>query len=197
MADAKNLPLNPLIWPCGDENMGGHTSRVAVIPACIVKTAPLLIAKADVVKSEDLATAKGAFVFKDVSQKPTIVEATDKTVSYNAESQGEDGGKSFAITAAYFFPGSLTKTSAHARQVANTPSYVVIEDFNGDQILIGQPGMLASIAPSYAGGQARTDRKGTTFNVTADSIVPYAKLETPIDFDALLDESDDDSGTGE
>lgn len=180
------IPLNPLVWPCGEENMGGYTSRVVFIPECIVKTAPTLPAKDKVVSDEDLATAEGTFEYLDPSQKPIAITPTDKTVQYNAENQGELGGQSFAVTGSYFFPGSKTETAVHSRMVNNTPGYLVLEDFTKEQILVGQPGLLCSIAPSFAGGQARTDRKGMTFNFSADSIVPYIKLKTPLDLDQIF-----------
>ena len=180
------LPLSPLVWPCGSENMGGYTTRVVFIPECIVKEAPMLPEKDKVVKDEDLATAEGAFEYLDASHKPIPITVVDKTVQYGAENQGEIGGQSFAISGSYLYPGSQVQAAAHSRMVNNTPGYLVIEDINKEQILIGQPGLLCNIAPSFAGGQARADRKGTTYNYSADSIVPYIKLKTPLDLDAIF-----------
>jgi hypothetical protein len=187
--------FNPLLWPCGEENMGGFSNRIAIIPVCMVNSAPTLPDKADVNSLEDLAVAEGSFTFKNETDKPIAVRATDKTVSYSAENQGEIDGRSFAVSGSFFFPGTLTETSSFARMVNNTPCYIVIEDFNGEQVLVGQPGLPASIAPAYAGGQARADRKGMTFNYTADSVAPYIKLGTPLNLDSLFAAAENPSGT--
>jgi hypothetical protein len=170
--------------------MGGFKNRLAFVPACKVSAVPVVPDQDDSVDALDLVTASGSFVFISAGDKPVPIYATDKSVSYQAENQGEIDGRSFLITASFVHPGSKLEVAAFSRMVNNTPGYVVVENTNGDQYIIGQPGLPASIAPAFAGGQARTDRKGTTFTVTADSFYPYAKLETPIDLDELFEDAE-------
>lgn len=178
--------FTPLLWPCGEENMGGFTNRLVFIPFCSLKAAPILPKKEDILKDEDYATAKGAFEFIETGAKPTPLYATDKTVQYKADNQGDIDGRSFAVSGQWFYPGMLKNASLFSRKVNNTPGYLVLEQPGGDQILVGQPGLPVSIAPAFDGGQARADRKGTTFTFSADSFVPYVYLGTPIDLDALF-----------
>lgn len=179
-----------LLWECGQENMGGMQNRLVFYPACKMKSVPTLPKKDDVVDDEDLASAEGAFVFKDAAGKPTPIYATDGTVQYTAETQGETDGKSFHPSGQFFFPGSLTQTSVFSRKVCNTPGYLVLITPEGEQIMVGQPGMPCVISPSTDFGQARSDRRGTTFAYEADSFAPYIKLKTPIDIDEIFDEAE-------
>lgn len=178
--------FSPLLWPCGEENMGGFTNRLVFVPFCALKAAPTLPKREDITNDDDYATAKGAFEFNDSTVKPTPLYATDKTVQYKADNQGDIDGHSYALSGQWFYPGMLKKASVFARKVNNTPGYLVLEQPGGDQIIVGQPGLPVSIAPAFDGGQARADRKGTTFSFTADSFVPYIFLDTPLDFDALF-----------
>lgn len=178
--------FSPLLWPCGEENMGGFTNRLVFVPFCALKAAPALPKREDILKDEDYATAKGAFEFNDSEAKPTPLYATDKTVQYKADNQGDIDGHSYAISGQWFYPGMLKDASIFARKVNNTPGYLVLEQPTGEQILVGQPGLPVSIAPAFDGGQARADRKGTTFAFTADSFVPYIFLDTPLDLDTLF-----------
>jgi hypothetical protein len=43
----------------------------------------------------------------------------------------------------------------------------------------------ASTAPSFNGGKARSDRRGTTYTATADSNYSAIFLETPIDMEVI------------
>lgn len=191
---AAPLGFAPLFSGCGIENMAGWQNRLAFIPECHVKTIPLL--PKDIVKDEDLVTASGAFEFKDAEGKPMYIYATDKTVKYTAENQGETDGQSFKLSGEFFYPGTAAKAAAFARKVNNTPGYLILISPEGEQFLVGQPGLPCTIKPSFDGGQARADRRGFKFTYEADSYTPLIKLGTPIDFEALLDESGNESGEG-
>ena len=181
---------NPITWPAGVDNMGGYKAYVLFIPFACVKTPPKIPALEDIQGDADAVTATGAFVFKDPATfgKPKLIICTDKTVSYSAENQGEIEGQSFAISGEFFRAGSLTEASAFARQVNNTPGYLVIEDMHGKQQLVGAPFLPANISPSFEGGQSRDDRRGFRFTYSADSVAPVVYLETKIDVEALLEE---------
>jgi hypothetical protein len=211
----------PLFGIPGIENMGGMKARAAFISRFAVTDVPRIPMRAtdaiieanpglglvpgDYVyrtvegsnityvkaKPEELAIAKGAFVFKKNGDKPVFMYATDKTVSYGAESQGETDGYSKHPTGELFYPGMGAKAAAADRKLNNTSGYLVLETNEGNQIIVGQPGLPCTLHSNFNAGQARADRRGFTFTYEADSFVAYATLETPIDFDALESEEED------
>lgn len=158
----------PLVWDNSVTNLGGFKNRIAFIPASEVVTTPVLAASG--------VKATGKFTYKNGSGAK-YVYATEKTVGYKAESQGDVDGQSFKISGEFFFPGALAEAAAFARYVNTNPGYLVIEDHNGQQILIGQPNMTARIKPGADLGKASTDRKGFTFTFEAESLAPMIILE--------------------
>ena len=176
---------NPITWADGQDNMGGFKAHVLFIPASSVSAVPKLPAITDASAAADFVTAAGAFTFKGEGGKPTLIQCTDKTVKYSSENQGEIEGQSFKQTGEFFRAGSKVEAAAFARQVNNVPGYVVLEDMDGKQILVGQPGLLCHVKPSYDGGMARADRRGFKFTFEADSVAPKIYLGTPIDINAL------------
>lgn len=185
LAMALPVGFGPLKWDCGSENMGGYKNRLLFIPSCLVSAAPELPDPSTITTASDLVTASGAFTFKDTADTPIFIYATDKTVQLQAENQGETDGQSFRQFGEFMHPGSKVEAAAFAREVNNTPGYLVLEDPNGVQYLVGSPGLPCSIKPSFTGGAARTDRKGFQFTFEADSFCPFVVLGTPIDMDAL------------
>jgi hypothetical protein len=180
------LGFMPLLDPVGIENMAGWQNSLAFIPAHSVTTVPSL--PAEPASNEDLVTAAGDFVYKTEGTKPMYIYATDKTVKYTAENQGETDGQSFKITGEFFYPGTKTAVAAFARKVNNTPGYLVLISPENEQYLVGQKGLPCSIKPSFDGGQARSDRRGFKFTFEADSYAPYIRLEATIPFDDLIAE---------
>lgn len=170
---------------CGTENMGGYQNRLLFIPACAVSSVPQLPPKAEIQDTEDLVTAEGSFVFKNNGDKPILIYATDKTVQLDAENQGETDGQSYRQFGQFFHPGAKKEVGAFSRVVNNTPGYLVVVGPDGTQYMVGSEGLPCSMKPAYAGGAARTDRKGSTFTFEADSFAPFVILGTPIDFDTI------------
>lgn len=174
-----------LDWPVGQNNMGGYKAKLLFIPAnCVASVPGFPAAPAD---NSELVTVTGAFVFKQGASpsKPIYLYSTDGMVGFNAEPQGEKDGISFVQTLTFFFPGNLPEMHAFNALVKNTPGYYVIEDTDGRQQIIGLEGLPASSSPSFAGGQARSDRRGTTYTVNADSNYSAVFLGTPIDMAAV------------
>lgn len=178
-----NIGFGPLNWPCGSENMGGYKNRLLFIPACGVKTVPEL--PEEVIDVADLVTAEGAFTFTKAETKPMFIYATDKTVQYDAENQGEIDGQSFRQFGSFFHPGTKVENAAFARAVNNTPGYLVLEGTDGVQYLVGAKGLPCRIKPSLTGGAQRTDRRGFSYEFEADSKCALVVLGTPIDIDEL------------
>jgi len=168
----------------GADNMGGYKSRLLWYPESDFSAAPLL--PKVIAANEDYVTAAGAFVPKVAGTKPTVFNATDATVKYSAPSQGELEGQSYAPTGEFYRAGSKVEYGAFARKYNNTPGYLVLEDMDGKQILVGQPGLLCNLKAEYDGGQKRADRRGIKFTFSADSLAPVVYLGTHIDIDALL-----------
>ncbi len=174
-----------LDWPIGQNNMGGFKNKLLFIPQTCVESVPTLPASPS--SNTEMVTAAGAFTFKTgaTPNKPIYLYSTDGMVGYSAEPQGEKDGISFLLTLLFFFPGNLPEMHAFNALVKNTPGYFIIEDIDGNQIMVGMDGLPASASPSFAGGQAHADRRGTTYTVTADSNYSAVFLGTPIDMDAV------------
>lgn len=176
-----------LQWKMGQNNMGGYKARLLFIPeaaAATVPTVPLPDAAAD---NTELVTAEGAFTFVEGSgiTQPIYLYSTDGEVEYKAESQGETDGISFKPTLSFFFPGNTPGMHAFNALVKNTKGYFVFEDPDGRQMILGQPGLPASTSPSFNGGKARADRRGTTYTATADSNYSAIFLKAPIDMEVI------------
>ena len=176
--------LNPLTWEDGNDNMGGFKAFVLFIPQSAVSSVPKL--PSVVTTDVDAVTAAGAFVFKTVGDKPKYIQCTDKTVKFSAENQGEIEGQSFTQTGEFFRAGSKKEYAALARQVNNVPGYLILEDMDGNQIMVGQPNLPCHVKPAFDGGQARTDRRGYKFTFASDAVAPVIYLGTPINVDNLL-----------
>ena len=211
----------PLLGTPGIENMGGMKARAAFISEYDVFSVPMIPMRAtdSIIASnptlnlvegdyvyrkienntvtyvkagaKELALAKGSFVFKKQGIKPTFMYATDKTVSYTAESQGETDGYSKHPAGQLFYPGMGETAAAADRKFNNTRGYLILETNEGNQILVGQPGLPCTLHSSFSAGQARADQRGFTFNYEADSFVAYITLESPIDFDALESQTEE------
>ena len=175
--------FGPVLWPAGADNMGGYKGRIAFIPETSVSVVPTLPKEAKA--TADFVTATGAFTFLESGGKPTPIYATRATVGYKAESQGETDCKSYKISGEFFHPGKKVEAAAFARQICNTPGYLIIED-NESQQLIGQPGYPCTVTASFDGGKAAADKRGWSFTFEADSPAPMIIMGTPIDIDALF-----------
>lgn len=175
--------FGPVLWPAGADNMGGYKGRIAFIPETSVSVVPTLPKEAKA--TADFVTATGAFTFLESGGKPTPIYATRATVGYKAESQGETDCKSYKISGEFFHPGKKVEAAAFARQICNTPGYLIIED-NESQQLIGQPGYPCTVTASFDGGKAAADKRVWSFTFEADSPAPMIIMGTPIDIDALF-----------
>lgn len=176
----------PLKWKMGQNNMGGYKARLLFIPADAVSAVPTVPDPEKAADNTELVTAVGSFTFIADSgvSKPVYLYSTDGEVEYKAEPQGELDGISFKQTLGFFFPGNTPGMHAFNALVKNTAGYYVFEDVDGKQLIMGQSGLPASTSPSFNGGKARADRRGTTYTATADSNYSAIYLETPIDMEA-------------
>lgn len=176
----------PLTWPAGSENGGGFKGRFLYIPESVVTKVPLLPDITAASEPADYVTATGAFEFKEASWKPKYCYATDKSIGFTFESQGEIDGKSYKQSCEAFFPGNQVDAAAFARYVNNTPGYLVLETKDGQQIMMGQPGLPVHITVSGDFGKALADKRGFTFKGESEHFSPMIVLGTPIDMDELI-----------
>jgi len=176
----------PLKWKMGQNNMGGYKARLLFVPADAVSAVPTVPDPDKAADNTELVTATGSFTFIADSgvSKPVYLYSTDGEVEFKAEPQGELDGISFKQTLGFFFPGNTPGMHAFNALVKNTAGYYVFEDVDGRQLMMGQTGLPASTSPSFNGGKARADRRGTTYTATADSNYSAVYLETPIDMEA-------------
>lgn len=178
---------NPITGLRGEDNMGGHKNYILWIPKFSVSAAPTLKKGAEIITDTDLVTAAGAFVFQGTA-KPIYFECTKNSVKYEAPNQGEDEGQSFAPAGEFGRAGDKVAYAAFARKWNNTPGYLVMEDMDGKQFIVGQPGLEVLLKPEYTGGQKAADRKGYTVKYATDSVAPKIYLATPIDISELIPE---------
>lgn len=188
----------PLKWPVGRNNMGGFKGYLLYVPEYAATQVPTVPKWEEATDNSDLVTAAGSFVFPEQGtiKMPLYLYNTDAKVGYSVEAQGELDGISYKQTLTGFFPGNMKEAHAFAALVKNTRGYYIYEDTDGNQMMIGQPGMAASTSVSYNGGQARADLRGHTFTITADSNYSAIFLETPIDVDAIMGGTWTSAGVG-
>ena len=177
--------FDPITGLDGADNMGGYKDFVLWIPKYAVKEVPKL--PAVIATDSDHVTAAGTFVFKDaVAGKPIYIECTPATVKYSAPTQGEVEGQSFAPAGEFYRAGNKVAYAALARKYNNTPGYLVLEDMDGKQIMVGTMGCECNLKFEFDGGQKRADRRGYKVSFATDSLSAVTFLATPIDVEALI-----------
>ena len=181
---AAGAAFAPLEWPTGQNNMGGFKPKLLFVPFDSLTSFPQVPKPSEATDNEAMVTAVGSFVFKEDAtvKKPIYLYSTDGQVGYTAVTQGETDGISYRQTLTWRFPGNLPQMHAFNALVKNTPGIFVFEDSDGRQMIMGAEGLPVATAPSFNGGQARADARGTTYTATADSNYTAIFLGTPIDF---------------
>lgn len=186
-ADALLMATGPtfaaLKWDIGRNNMGGYKGYLLYVPEDAVATMPVVPEPSKATNNKEFVTAAGAFAFTSSAavKAPLYMYSTDGEVGYTAEQQGETDGISYKCTLEFFFPGSTPELHAFAALVKNTRGFYVFEDVDGQQFLLGQPGLPCTTVPSFNGGKKRSDRRGMSFKATCDSNYSAILMGTPID----------------
>lgn len=172
--------IAPLMKKPGEVGLPGMQRFVAFIPEHLVTVCPAPKVLEGVVSCE----LDGSFTF-DSSQNFKYIECSNKSVSHGADTQGEEGSKSFLQKGGFVHPGTKKEVVEFAAEVVNTPGFLLMSDREGNQILVGQPGNPVSVTCTSDLGKAATDAKGFTFAWEWDAPVPAYYLKVPVDIVAL------------
>ncbi|MGL4853170.1 MAG: hypothetical protein ACRC3Z_11100 [Phocaeicola sp.] len=176
--------FTPLKFPQGKNNMAGYKPRLLFIPEFSVTTLPVV----GFDETKNSYVAAGIFDFiggAGALTKPLYLYSTDGKVSHSSEPQGELDGISYKQNLGFFFPGNMPEMHLFNAMVKNTRGYYVFEDVDGQQYLFGEEGLPAATSPSFNGGAAKADARGTTYTATCDSNYTAVLLGTPIDMQAV------------
>lgn len=182
---AVGVPVfTPLKWEQGKNNMAGYVPRVLFIPEGAVASVPTV--GFDDAKKAFVAT--GAFTFnsgENALTKPIYLYSSKGKVGYKAESQGEVDGISYKCTLDFFFPGNLPEMHLFNALVKNTPGYYIFEDVDRNQYVLGLDGFACDTTPSFDGGKAAADPRGSSYTVSADSNYTAVYMATPVDMQVI------------
>ena len=178
------MAYNPDVIDSGEctpsEVMAGFPTRIAFIRDCDVTEVP--VRKETVETAADKCAMTGQFVFK-AGKRPIFIDSIDQTVHYAAAIQGETGSKSFAPTAE-FATKDKVEADAFSAECLNRPGYLIIQEFDGRQLMVGNKLLKATIDPSFDSGTAMTDPRRYSFAATvAGSFRAKQYLVTPLNMD--------------
>ena len=180
---AAGTAFSALKWEGGQNNMGGFKNYVLFYPSHLCTSVPQL--PEEMASDTDYVEAVGAFTMSGDAE-PVFIYATDETVKYTAEAVGEVDGISYEQKGEFFYPGNKKEAHAFATRIKNMKGYLILVDSDGNQQMVGAPGLEATIKPSYDGGQKRADRRGMKFEFSAPSNQTAVFLSTPLDIDPVL-----------
>ena len=190
---AAGTVFSALKWEGGQNNMGGFKNYVLFYPSHLCTSVPQL--PEEMGSDTDYVEAVGAFTMSGDAE-PVFIYATDETVKYTAEAVGEVDGISYEQKGEFFYPGNKKEAHAFATRIKNMKGYLVLVDSDGNQQMVGAPGLEATIKPSYDGGQKRADRRGMKFEFSAPSNQTAVFLSTPLDIDPVLGTAEYTQGEG-
>ena len=178
------MSYNPDVIDSGDctpiEVMGGMPTRLMFIKDCDVTDVPVQKVTDDT--PADKCAMTGQFVFK-AGKRPIFLDALPSTVHYSAGIQGEIGSKSFA-PALEFATKDKVEADAFAAECLNRPGYIVLQEFDGRQLMVGNKLLKATIDPSFDTGTAMTDARRYSFAATVGGAFRSKQyLVTPINFE--------------
>jgi hypothetical protein len=161
--------------------MGGFTVGAYVAIVKEIATFPALTTTpAD---PEDLIDLVGNYTM-ETDKYFFKVYSTDETTKLIAESQGDLDGKSFKLTGELFYPGTSSEALGIAKRLNNTRVVIILLDDNGDRFIIGTKERPCYLSSKTDWGQKTADRKGITFEFTANSYSPALKYYGPIPLSA-------------
>jgi len=174
----------------GDEILGGYPRRIVIIPTCAIKTYP--VRESSPQELNDICKHTGTFEFNDERQPPIVVDVIPGSVNYKAEPQGEVGSESFKPNGSFRMKDSR-EADGLAKYVTNTPCVIVIPEHNEkEQFFVGSKNLPCKITANFESGTKAADTRGYTFNFEVEgSFFPKQYLASPMDIDALAEESDD------
>ncbi len=167
---------------CTNNNIiAGYPTRAMFIKDCDVTAVPER--KTTDEAPSDKCAMTGKFVFKD-TRRPTFIDAIEQTPHYAAATQGETGSESFAPTFE-FATKDKVEADAFAADVLNQPGYMVFQEYDGRQMMVGNKLLKCKVIANFDSGTAVTDAKRYSFTVSvAAAFTPKQYLVTPINMEA-------------
>ena len=159
------------------ENMGGMDSVAFFCFSRNIKTWPKLVSAPST--DPEVAVYQGEFECVDGEGFIQVYSTPGKT-GYDAESQGETDGKSFAITGTLFLPTLGISPMALSRKINNGQGVIITTDGEIQRYAIGTRGRPARFSASATGGKAAADAKGVTITYECDSFLPGTRYDGAI-----------------
>ncbi len=158
-----------LAWADHAENMGGFNSSAFLGISTDIDTYAELPAVP--AAEADYVTLEGVYVMKP-TKKFIEVHVTPDTAKAIAENQGETDGQSFKLKGEFLYPGTKAECRAFARKINNARGVIILEDAEGERLVVGTKARPCYFKPTLDWGQKAADRKGMTVAFESDSFVP-------------------------
>ena len=165
-----DMTFNKLEKACGEENMGGMTTKGWLALDCHIAEWPSL--KSNITEVADLCKQVGNFVM--VNGKYFIpIKAIIRTPHMSAENQGEPEGKSFVPKIDFIVGGaSKAQNMGYMRLLNNANGVLLWLDNDGNRVQVGSETHPAIFTPSGDSGANPSDRSEARFSAQTDDFCP-------------------------
>ncbi len=179
---------------CAPEVMGGYRSRIGIYRKCDVTAVP----RRDAMMMGEPSPATrckvtGSFTLK-TGGKLMVVDCVPGSVGYKGEPQGEVGSSSFKPSG-QFRVGDKDTADALAAELVNGTCYLLIDEHDGRQLMVGNESYPAVVKPAFDGGQKAADARGYTFTYEVEGQhIPKQYMGMPIDLNAAAVEEEVEPG---
>lgn len=180
-------PFADLLWPQGEDNMGGLVGDIYFIPKDDVDEASIPALSA----VGSLLMAAGDIMPKQ-GKKWLQIYHTPESGKIDYNTVGETDAKSKENMLEFLFPGDNQTLAEQERLLQNTVGLYAVKDTKGKMRILGLTNLdpttteLTLDSPAFlvtsngATGQARPDRRGTTF------VVKHAASHRPVFYPGVI-----------
>jgi hypothetical protein len=179
------MPFNDLLWPQGQDNMGGLVGNIFFIPVDDVESWPALSAVGSLLMATGNIVPKAGKRFYQIYHTPETGKIDYNTV-------GETDAKSKENLLEFLFPGDDRELAETERLLQNTVGLYICRDTKGYLRVLGLTNLnpeattLVLDSPAFLvtsngmTGQARADRRGTTF------VVKHSASHRPVFYEGII-----------
>lgn len=179
------MPFEDLLWPQGQDNMGGLVGNIFFIPADDVNVIPALSAVGSLEMAAGDITAK-------VGKRWWQVYHTPETGKVDYNTVGELDAKSKENMLEFFYPGDDVTLAEQERLLQNTPGLYAAKDTKGNLRILGLTNLDPAgtvltldspanlVTSNGSTGAARGDRRGTTF------VVKHSAAHRPVVYKGVI-----------